>query len=281
MPEPIRIGFIKLGNIGTAPLVEFLLDERAEREDISTRTIGSGSKIGPVEAEEVAKKLLEFKPQIAIILSPNAALPGPTKARQVVAEAGVPTIVISDGPTKKALKQLEEGGFGYIIVEGDPMIGARREFLDPVEMAIFNSDILKVLSATGVLRIVTEEIDKAIESLKRGERPALPRVIVDKERAAEAGGFSNPYAKAKAIAAYEISCRVAAITTEACFVVKEWERYTTIAAAGHEMMRCASKLADEAREIEKGDDSILRTPHFDDGTTLRKKELLEKPRRAG
>ncbi len=28
------------------------------------------------------------------------------------------------------------------------MIGARREFLDPTEMASFNSDVIKVLSAT-------------------------------------------------------------------------------------------------------------------------------------
>lgn len=279
MSEPIRIGFLKLGNTGTAPMIEFLLDERAEREDISTRTVGAGSKIGPAEAEEITKRLLEFKPQIAIVTSPNASLPGPTRARQVLSEAGVPTIAVSDGPTKKAIKQLEEGGFGYLIVEGDSMIGARREFLDPIEMAIFNSDVIKVLSITGALRLVADEIDKTIEALKRAERPTLPRVVVDKEKAADAACFSNPYARAKAIAAYEISCRVAAITTEACFVVKEWERYTALAAAGHEMMRTASKLADDAREIEKGGDAILRAPHFDDGTTLQKRGLLEKPRR--
>jgi methylenetetrahydromethanopterin dehydrogenase len=279
MPEPIKVGFLKLGNIGTAPIVEFLLDERAERKDISTRTVGAGSKIGPEEVEDVANKLLEFKPQIAIVLSPNASLPGPTKARQMMAEAGIPTIVISDGPTKKILKQLEDREFGYIVVEGDPMIGARREFLDPVEMAIFNSDIIKVLSVAGALKVVTEEIDKVLDSIKRGERPTLPRVVLDKEKVAEASGFSNPYAKAKAIAAYEISCRVAALTTEACFVVKEWERYTILAAAGHEAMRIASILADEAREIEKMGDTLLRRPHYDDGTLLYKRKLIEKPRR--
>ncbi|MGQ9513606.1 MAG: F420-dependent methylenetetrahydromethanopterin dehydrogenase [Thermoproteota archaeon] len=279
MPEPIRVGFLKLGNIGTAPIVEFLLDERAEREDISTRTVGAGSKIGPEEAEDVGAKLLDFKPQIAIVLSPNASLPGPTKARQMLADAGVPTIVISDGPTKKILKQLEEGGFGYIVVEGDPMIGARREFLDPVEMAIFNSDIIKVLSIVGALKAVTEEMDRVLDSLKKGERPSLPRVVLDKEKVVEASGFSNPYAKAKAIAAYEISCRVAALTTEACFVVKDWEKYTILAAAGHEAMRIASILADEAREIEKGEDNLLRRPHYDDGTLLYKRKLIEKPRR--
>ncbi|MEM2885155.1 MAG: F420-dependent methylenetetrahydromethanopterin dehydrogenase [Thermoproteota archaeon] len=280
MQEPVRIGFVKLGNIGTAPIVEFLLDERAERGDVSTRTVGAGSKIGTVEAEEVATKLLDFKPQAAIVLSPNAALPGPTKARQVLAEAGVPTIVVSDGPTKKVLKQLEDGGFGYIVVEGDAMIGARREFLDPVEMAIFNSDIIKVLSVTGALKAVTDEIDKVIDALKKGERPVLPRLVLDKERATEAAGFSNPYARAKAIAAYEVSRRVAAMTTEACFLVKDWERYTALAAAAHEAMRVASVLADEAREIEKACDSLLRSPHHDDGAVLSKRKLIEKPRRS-
>jgi len=281
MSEPIRIGFLKLGNIGAAPLIEFLLDERAERNDISTRTVGSGSKIGPAEAEECAKGLLDLRPQLGIVTSPNAALPGPTRARQLLAEAGVPTIVVSDSPAKKALKQLEEGGFGYLIIEGDPMIGARREFLDPVEMSVFNSDLLKVLSITGALKLVAGELDKAIESLKGGEKPTLPRAVVDKERAVDAAGFSNPHARAKAMAAYDICCRVAAITTEACFIVKEWERYTVLAAAGHEMMRTASRLADEAREIEKGGDAVLRTPHYDDGTALQKRELLEKPRRQG
>lgn len=281
MSEPIKIGFLKLGSIGTAPMIEFVLDERAERDDISTRTVGSGSKIGPAEAEECARRLLDFKPQIAIVTSPNAALPGPTRARQLLAEAGVPTIVVSDSPAKKALKQLEEGGFGYLIIEGDPMIGARREFLDPMEMAIFNSDVLKVLSITGALRLVANEIDRAIASLKGGAKPTPPRIVVDKEKAVDAAGFSNPYARAKALAAYEISCRVAAITTEACFVVKEWERYTVLAAAGHEMMRIASTLADEAREAEKGMDSLLRNPHFDDGTALHKSRLVEKPRSPG
>jgi len=270
---------LKLGNIGTSPLIEFLLDERAEREDVSVRAIGSGSKIGVDDAEEVARKLLEFKPQVAIVVSPNAALPGPARAREIVAGAGVPTIVVSDGPTRKALKQLDDGGFGYVVVEGDPMIGARREFLDPEEMALFNSDVIRILSVTGALRAVAEEIDKVVDAVKAGGRPPLPRTVVDKERAAEAAGFSNPYARAKAIAAYEICCRVAAMTTEACFIVKEWERYTALAAAGHEMMRAASKLADEAREIEKGGDAVLRTPHSDDGTVLQKRKLLEKPRR--
>jgi methylenetetrahydromethanopterin dehydrogenase len=58
--------------------------------------------------------------------------------------------VVSDGPTKKEAREaLEQEGFGYIIPPVDPLIGAKREFLDPVEMASFNSDVMKVLSICG------------------------------------------------------------------------------------------------------------------------------------
>ena len=51
------------------------------------------------------------------------------------------------------------------------MIGARREFLDPTEMTIYNSDIIKVLAATGAFNLVIEAIDEAIESVKKGGKP--------------------------------------------------------------------------------------------------------------
>ncbi|MEM2338817.1 MAG: F420-dependent methylenetetrahydromethanopterin dehydrogenase, partial [Nitrososphaerales archaeon] len=137
---PIKVGFVKVGNIGSAPLIEFLLDERAEREDIDVRVISAGAKLGVEQAIEVTQKILEFKPNLIITVSPNASLPGPTKIRELVKNAGIPLIVVSDSPAKAAVKQIEEMGQGYIIVEADSMIGARREFLDPVEMAIFNAD---------------------------------------------------------------------------------------------------------------------------------------------
>jgi len=275
----VRIGFLKLGNIGSAPLIELLLDERAERQDIIVRVVSSGAKgVQEVnEAEEVAKKILEFTPQLIIITSPNAATPGPTRAREIIALSKIPTIIISDSPAKKALKSIEDLGMGYIIVEADAMIGARREFLDPIEMALFNADLIKVLSITGVYNILFETIDKAITALKEGKSVELPKIVIDKEIAVKSAGFSNPYAYAKAMAAYEISRRVADLTVEACFKVKEWERYTAINAAAHEMMLIAAKLAEEAREIEKYGDTVVRKPHFDDGTILFKRKLIEKP----
>ena len=278
--EVVKVGIAKLGCIGTLPLLEFLLDERADRKDIDVRVIGSGAKMGKEQAKDVARRMLDVKPDLAIVISPNATLPGPKVAREMIAEAGIPTIVISDKPTAKIRKELEEKGFGYIIVNADSMIGARREFLDPVEMALYNADIIRVLAVTGALSVVYKEIDRVIESIKIGERPRLPHVSVGRD-AALAAGFENPYARAKAMAAYEVAEKVADVTVLGCFVVRESEKYVPLVAEDHEMMRTAALLADEAREAEKGADSVLREPHASDGTVLRKRRLAEKPVRPG
>jgi len=276
---PIRIGIAKVGNIGTSVLLDILLDERAEREDIVVRVVGSGPKLTPEEVREVVSKLLEFKPDLVLVASPNAALPGPSAAREMLAEAGVPTIVITDSPGKKAVKDVEAKGMGYIIVPADSMIGARREFLDPTEMAIYNADLVKVLACTGVFHALVEALDRVIAALKAGEGPELPRLILDRDKAVEAARFANPYARAKAMAAYEMAAKVADLTVEGCFKVKEWERYTHIVAAAHELMREAARLADEAREMEKQGDTVFRAPHNRKGVLLRKEKLIEKPRK--
>ena len=273
----VRIGFLKVGNIATAPMVEMLLDERAEREDMEVRVLTSGANMDVKQSEDVARAMLALKPDVVFVVSPNAATKGPTRAREVIAEAGIPVVVVSDGP-RKLLEELQERGMGGIIVEADSMIGARREFLDPIEMAIFNADTTKVLSVTGVYSVVYEAIDALIEQLKMGKKPELPLINVTRTRAIEAAGFSNPYAKAKAAAAYEMARRVANLTTRACFREKDWEVYTALCAAAHELMRSAAVLADEAREIEKYGDSVLRRPHYDDGSILKKRKLIEKPR---
>ena len=272
----VRIGFLKVGNIATAPMVEMLLDERAEREDMEVRCLTSGANMGSKQSEEVARDMLALKPDLVFVVSPNAATKGPTKARGVFSEAGIPTIIVSDGP-KKLLEELGEKGMGGIIIEADSMIGARREFLDPIEMAVFNADTIKVLSVTGVFNLVYKVIDDLIEQLKAGKKPELPLLNVTRKKAIKAAGFSNPYAEAKAAAAYEMAKRVAGLTTTACFKEKDWEVYTALCAAAHELMRSAAVLADEAREIEKYGDSVLRMPHFDDGSILKKRKLIEKP----
>lgn len=273
----VKVGFLKLGCIGSALLLEFMLDERAEREDIDVRVVGAGAKLGIEQAEEAARRMLDFKPQIVIATSPNATLPGPKKAREIIKAVGIPVVVVSDSPTKKCVQELEQQGFGYIIIEADSMIGARREFLDPLEMVLFNLDVARVLAITGALNLLTAEIDRAIESIKKGIQIPLPKIVVDKEKAIKAASFSNPYSATKAMAAYETARRVADLSVEGCFAVKEWERYTQIVSAAHEMMRQAARLADDAREIEKAQDAVSRTPHYDDGGILKKRKLMDKP----
>ncbi|MEM2943016.1 MAG: F420-dependent methylenetetrahydromethanopterin dehydrogenase, partial [Candidatus Bathyarchaeia archaeon] len=62
-----------------------------------------------------------------------------------------------------------------------------------------------------------------------------------------------------------------------CFVEKDWKRYVQLVCVGHEIIRSAAQLADEAREIEKTLDSLTRKPHDDEGLTLLKRRLMEKP----
>jgi len=277
LPQPVKLGVLKIGCIGSVPLIEYLLDERAERSDIITRTIGTGAKMDPQQSEDAAMQLMEFKPDLAVVASPNATLEGPKVARETLAKANIPTVVISDIPARKIAKDLEQMGFGYIINEADAMIGARREFLDPTEVAIYNADILKVLAVTGIIPLLVKLLDQLITSIKSDEKPLLPHLIVTRDRALSEAALTNPYARAKATAAFEIARSISNTNIEACFLLHEWEQYTTLVASAHEMMRAAAKLADEAREIEKGTDAVVRRPHARDGTPMHKTRLIEKP----
>ncbi len=281
-----KLAVLKLGCIGAAPLLDVLLDERADRDDLETRAFTSGAKLDPDACAGPTADCVAFAPQLVLLVSPNAALPGPTRARQALVAAGLTTIAIGDGPSRKAFyKKNDEGKqvlsvperVGFLILPADPMIGARREFLDPTEMALFNGDVIKVLAATGALRALQRELDLVIAALKAGTEPALPRITLDHAAAVEAGGFLNPYAAAKAYAALSIAESVAAVTSRGCFVEQDAAVYVPMVAAGHEMMRAAARLADEAREIEKFNDSVLRTPHAANGDPRRKQRLGDKP----
>ncbi|MEM3006418.1 MAG: F420-dependent methylenetetrahydromethanopterin dehydrogenase, partial [Candidatus Bathyarchaeia archaeon] len=56
-------------------------------------------------------------------------------------------------------------------------------------------------------------------------------------------------------------------------------RYIPIVAAAHELMRMAARLADEAREIEKSNDSVSRVVHLRSGALRGKVKLLEELRK--
>ena len=272
-----KIGFVKLGNIATSLAIDLALDEIAERTDIEFKILSFGPKMTKIEGEAAAE-LKAWSPQLVIITSPNAATAGPTAARETF--KGLPTIVISDGPTKKESRDaLAAEGFSYIILPVDPLIGAKREFLDPAEMALFNSDALKVLAACGAVRLVQEEIDKAMDAIAKGEAK-LPQILATPEKCAERMDFHNPYARAKAMGALYMAQTVATIDAQACFKLKELGPIALAAAAGHEVMRAAARLADESRELEKAGDSVSRKPHARSGELMKKTGLLDKPERA-
>ncbi len=275
----VKVTILKTGYIGTTTLIDALLDERASRNDISVRVISSGCKMDDDEAVDAAKIAASVPTDLYVIISPNAGLSGPTKAREIIKETGKPIIVVSDEPSRKAARALPEEGIGYIVLYGDPMIGAKRDFLDPVEMAIFNADAIKVLAVTGVFRLLHTEIDRVIDEIKRGEEPKLPEVVVNKTKALEYSGLNNPYARAKAMAAFEAARRVAVMDTKGCFKTEGRENYMPIIAAAHELMRSAAQLADEAREIEKANDSVRRVAHFRSGELREKDGFLEKYRK--
>ncbi|MHC1580590.1 F420-dependent methylenetetrahydromethanopterin dehydrogenase [Methanopyrus sp.] len=278
--------FIKCGNLGTTMIVDMLLDERADREDVEFRILSSSVKMDPEYVEDVVQTALDlaedFEPDFIVYGGPNPGAPGPSKAREMLAESDYPAVIIGDSPGLKVKDEMEEQGLGYILVKPDAMIGARREFLDPIEMAVYNADLVKTLAATGVLRLVQRAFDELIEKAKEGEitEDDLPRLVIDRNTLLDElkDEFENPYARAKAMAALEIAEDVADVTVEGCFMEQDKERYVPIVASAHEMMRQAAKLADEAREIEKSNDTVLRTPHAPDGTVLSKRELMEDPK---
>jgi methylenetetrahydromethanopterin dehydrogenase len=274
----IKIGVFKCGNVGTSPIFELLLDEIAQRKDITVRTVTTGSKMSLDDVKDAFPKILEFSPDLLVIISPNPSVSGPAAAIEIAMQNKLNSIVISDSVAKRMVNDFETMGIGYVIVLGDPLIGARREFLDPVEMALYNSNIIKVLAATGAFRIIHQEIDRVIAVLKENLAIRLPRLLIDTETIRDKSDFANPYAKAKAMAAYHIASKIPEITTKACFIEKESENFIPLVACAHEMAQLAANLAEQAREIEKYSDTVIRTPHSKKGDPLIKKELLQDPK---
>lgn len=274
----VKVGVFKCGNIGTAPILELLLDELADRKDLTVRTVSTGSKMDVGAVEETIEKIFEFAPDLLLFISPNTSAPGPAKAREVFSKRKVPAVIFTDGPGKRAMDEIEKQGLGYVIIMGDPLIGARREFLDPLEMAIFNSNVIKVLACTGVFRRIFREIDRLIDALKSGSDLTLPRLIIDTDDIRDAGDFQNPYAMTKAMAAYEMLKKAAEINVRACFIEKDKEKYVPFVACAHEIVQMSATLAEEAREIEKYGDTLLRTPHGKDGRLKTKDKLMLPPK---
>jgi len=271
----LKVVFAKIGMIGITPMIEGLIDERAVRTDIVTRSVYSGCKMEPSDAKEVMEAALALKPHLLIFVAPYLQGEGPLAGVEMLCGSGMPSCVVSNTATKEVLSKLEQNNIGYIIVDADPMIGAKKEFLDPVEMCLFNSDIIRVLALTGVYRAVQVEVDKMIEALKQGRRPQPPKLILDKEKALAYAGYHSPYAATKAMVAYEASKLVAELSTRGCYAIKDLGRALHYVSASHEVMRVAASIADEAREMEKKIDAVERLIHIYDGSVIRRVRLLE------
>jgi methylenetetrahydromethanopterin dehydrogenase len=272
----VRIGVIKTGNIATSLVLELLLDERADREDIGVRVVSSGAKMTPEAAGGLVGEIERYRPDVILYSTPNPRAPGPRKV--IRALKGKRAIIIGDAPGEKMAATLEKYKMGYIFIRGDAMIGARREFLDPTEMAVFNADMLKVLAVTGVFRLMQVEMGKVIEAVKKGKN-YLPRVVVKAATALEYAVIENTGAKDKAARAYAMAEDVGKLNVQGCFVEKDPGKYIPTVAGAHELLMKAAILSNEAREMEKGEeDRVLRTPHYRDGRILRKRGLMEKPK---
>lgn len=281
--QVFKLAVVKLGCIGAAPLLDLILDERADREDLTVRAYTSGAKLDPESCQGPVDDVIRDQPDLVLLVSPNAALPGPSQARQRFAENNIALITIGDGPSRRAFFKKNDDGKqeidvpdkqGFLVLPCDPMLGARREFLDPTEMVLFNADVIKLLSATGVIRCIQDNLDQVINAMKKGKTVVFPTLTVSAETALEAAAFNNPYAAAKAYAALKIAESVAAVTTKACFVEQQASHYIPMVTAAHEMIRTAAQLADQAREIEKYNDSVMRSPHSAAGEVHHKNQLM-------
>ena len=104
----VKIAIIKSGNIGTSPVIDLLLDERADRPNIDVRVFGSGAKMNPEQVEDVVPKIDAFEPDFAIFISPNPGAPGPAKARELLSEKDLPAIIIGDAPGKGKKDEMDE-----------------------------------------------------------------------------------------------------------------------------------------------------------------------------
>lgn len=271
----VKIGIIKIGNIGTSTIIDLILDERADRQDIDVRTLSTGSKMGKKQVEDILPRINDFEPDLIIFVSPNPNTKQPGLIRNYLSKLKIPSIIVGDKPGEKAIHRMKEQNLGYILIRADAMIGARREFLDSTEMALFNADVLKVLSVTGTLRVVNNVIDEIIIQIKENEPIELPELIVTAELAVFNAGFKNPYAMGKAIAAYNMATLVSEMNVDACFKIDQPDMYIPLVTASHELMLAAAKLADEAREIEKSNDTVLRTPHAKDGSLWVRESLID------
>ena len=67
------------------------------------------------------------------------------------------------------------------------------------------------------------------------------------------------------------------INTQACFIEKESQKYIPLVTCAHEIAQVSARLAEEAREIEKSNDTVMRKPHSKSGKIKIKTKLMLSP----
>ena len=95
---PFKLGVLKLGCIGAAPLLDLLLDERADREDLDTRSFTSGAKLDPASCETVTAQCLAYEADLVLIVAERVVACGPPdEALTPASLADAFGVVIEDG----------------------------------------------------------------------------------------------------------------------------------------------------------------------------------------
>jgi methylenetetrahydromethanopterin dehydrogenase len=265
----VKITFVKIGNITLTTLIDIMLDERASRADIEATVISSSTKMKPSAAERIFPLIDQVETDLMVMISPNANDKGPQSVIDRYKEK-YPLIVVSDGGDKEVRAKWKEEGVGYIIVPFDPMIGAKRDFLDATEMCLFNGYIINAFGACGVFAYINDLLDGVINQLKAGEKPTLPTRNMSAIGVTTWYPFSNEYSRPKALASLTMLQNSANLNVNGCFIEKDREKALIKVAGAHEMVRQASLLADEVRELEKASNHLIRMPHGKEGELLHK-----------
>lgn len=265
----VKITFVKIGNITLTTLIDIMLDERASRADIEATVISSSTKMKLSAAERIFPLIDQVETDLMVMISPNANDKGPQSVIDRYKEKH-PLIVVSDTADKEVRAKWKEEGVGYIIAPFDPMIGAKRDFLDTTEMCLFNGHIITAFSACGVFAYITALFDGVIDQLKAGEKPTLPLKNMSSIGVVTSVAFGNEYSRPKALAALNILKDAGNVNVNGCFVEKDKEKALIKVAGAHEMVRQAALLADEIRELEKASNHLVRTPHGKEGELLHK-----------
>ncbi|MCG3215703.1 MAG: F420-dependent methylenetetrahydromethanopterin dehydrogenase [Candidatus Heimdallarchaeota archaeon] len=270
----VKITFVKIGNITLTTLIDIMLDERASRTDVESTVISSSTRMKPEAAERLFPLIDQVETDLMVMISPNANDKGPQLVVDKYKEK-YPLIVVSDAADKEVREKWKEEGVGYIIAPFDPMIGAKRDFLDPTEMCLFNGYIITAFSTCGVFAYITDLLDSVIDQLKKGEKSSLPTRNMSSIGVVTSYPFANPYSRPKAMAALNILQDAGKLNVNGCFIEKTRERSIIKVNAAHEMVRQAAKIADEVRELEKTTDHVVRNPHGKDGEILHKKHFFD------